>query len=97
MITQLKICGIAYDVLEKTAEQMQGRIGLANFDAQEIWIGDSFTPQTRHIAIVHETFHILSDAHNLALTEQQVKFLTHAFVAFVEDNPYNPILKVIQK
>ena len=66
---------------------MQGRIGLANFNTQEIWIGDSFSDQTKKIALWHEVLHILSDAYNLKMTEEQVKFMTHALIALVEDNP----------
>lgn len=83
----MKICGLTYELLTKTAEEMQGRIGLANFNTQEVWVGDSFTKQTQHIARMHEVLHILSDAYNLNLSEEQVKFLTHALVAFIEDNP----------
>ena len=83
----MKICGINYNVLYKTSEEMQGRIGLANFNTQEIWIGDSFSDQTKKIALWHEVLHILSDAYNLKMTEEQVKFMTHALIALVEDNP----------
>jgi hypothetical protein len=83
----VKICGITYELLAKTAEEMQGRIGLANFNTQEVWVGDHFTKQTQHIARMHEVLHIISDAYNLNLTEEQVKFLTHALIAFFEDNP----------
>lgn len=83
----MKICGINYAVLYKTSEEMQGRIGTANFNTQEIWIGESFSEQTKKIALWHETLHILSDAYNLKMNEEQVKFMTHALIAFVEDNP----------
>ena len=84
---QLKICGIVYKVLYKTPEEMQGNIGLARFNDQEIWIGSNFSEQTQKIAFWHETLHILSDAYNLSLDEQQVKFLTHAWIALMSDNP----------
>jgi len=83
----VKITGINYQILTKTAAEMQGQIGLANFNTQEIWIGDSFTAQTQRIARTHEVLHILSDAYGLDLSERQVKYLTHAMIAFVEDNP----------
>jgi hypothetical protein len=83
---KLKICGLTYNVLYKTAEEMQGTIGLARFNDQEIWIGNHFSEQTKKIALWHEVLHILSDAYNLKLTEEQVKFQTHALIAFVEDN-----------
>jgi uncharacterized protein YfaQ (DUF2300 family) len=82
----LKICGLNYEVLYKTSEEMQGNIGLAKFNDQQIWIGDSFTVQTQKIALWHETLHILSDAYNLKMNEEQVKFLTHALIALVADN-----------
>jgi len=83
---KLKICGINYEVLYKTPEEMQGTIGLARFNDQEIWIGNNFSEQTKKIALWHETLHILSDAYNLKMDEEQVKFLTHALIALVEDN-----------
>ena len=84
---KLKICGIDYEVLYKTSEEMQGTIGLARFNDQEIWIVNNFTEQTKKIALWHETLHILSDSYNLKMTEEQVKFLTHSLIALVEDNP----------
>jgi hypothetical protein len=92
----VKICGITYELLAKTAEEMQGRIGLANFNTQEVWVGDNFTKQTQHIARMHEVLHIISDAYNLNLTEEQVKFLTHALIAFFEDNPNQQIFARMQ-
>lgn len=83
----LKICGLKYEVLYKSSDEMQGNIGLARFNDQQIWIGNSFSTQTQKIALWHETLHILSDAYNLKMNEEQVKFLTHALIALVEDNP----------
>lgn len=83
---QLKICGLTYIVLYKTQEEMQGNIGLARFNDQEIWIGNQFSEQTKKIALWHEVLHILSDAYNLKMNEEQIKFQTHALIAFVEDN-----------
>ena len=84
---KLKICGLTYDVLYKTAQEMQGTIGLARFNDQEIWIGSDFTEQTQKIALWHEILHILSDAYNLKMTEEQVKYQTHSLIALVDDNP----------
>jgi hypothetical protein len=84
---KLKICGLTYTVLHKTTEEMQGCIGFAKFNDQEIWIGNNFSEQTKKIALWHETLHILSDAYNLRLSEEQVKFLAHALIAIVSDNP----------
>ena len=83
----VKICGIDYAIIEKSAEEMQGTIGLANFNTQEIWIGNGYTEQTKSIARAHEVLHIMSDAYGLDLTEHQVKYLTHALIAFMADNP----------
>lgn len=84
---KLKICGITYEVLYKTPEEIQGNIGLALFNSQEIWINDTFSEQTKKIALWHEVLHILDHAYNLKMTEEQVKFQTHALIALVEDNP----------
>jgi len=84
---EIKIAGITYKILFKTPEEMQGHIGLARFNDQEIWIGDQFTNQTKKIALWHETLHMLSDAFNLKMTEDQVKVTTHALVSLLEDNP----------
>ena len=83
----LKICGLNYEVLYKSSDEMQGNIGLARFNDQQIWIGNCFSAQTQKIALWHETLHILSDAYNLKMNEEQVKFLTHALIALLEDNP----------
>lgn len=85
---KLKICGINYEALYKTSEEMQGNIGLARFNDQEIWISNSFSEQTKKIALWHETLHIINDAYNLKMSEEQVKFLSHALIALVEDNPH---------
>ena len=84
---KMKICGITYEVLYKTPEEMQGNIGLALFNSQEIWINETFSEQTKKIALWHEVLHILDHAYNLKMTEEQVKFQTHALIALVEDNP----------
>ena len=68
----MKICGINYKVLYKNPEEMQGTIGLARFNDQEIWIGNKFTEQTKKIALWHETLHILSDAYNLKMNEKSI-------------------------
>lgn len=84
---KLKICGITYEVLYKTPEEIQGNIGLALFNSQEIWINETFSEQTKKIALWHEVLHILDHAYNLKMTEEQVKFQTHALIALVTDNP----------
>jgi hypothetical protein len=83
----IKIAGIVYHIMFKTQEEMQGNIGLAHFNDQEIWINNRFSNQTKKIALWHETLHILSDAFNLKMDEEQVKFTTHALLSLLEDNP----------
>lgn len=87
----IKICGLSYQILTKSSDEMQGNIGLANFNTQEISINETFSKQTQHVAKMHEVLHILSDSYNLQLSESQVKYLTHALVAFIEDNPSQQI------
>jgi hypothetical protein len=84
---QIKIAGIKYDIILKSSEEMHGGIGLANFNTQEIWVNETFSSQTKTIAYWHETIHILSDSYNLKLNEENVKYLTHALIALLEDNP----------
>ena len=64
---KLKICGLTYEVKYKTAEEMQGTIGLARFNDQEIWIGDNFTEQTKKIASVgfSSAYYLLINVHKL--------------------------------
>ena len=83
----IKVSGIVYKVLNKTAEEMGGHIGLANFNTQEIWIHNDMTPQTKVIARWHETMHILEKAYGVKMSEEQVTTFTHAFVSFLCDNP----------
>lgn len=83
----IKVAGIFYNILEKSNDEMLGRIGLANFNTQEIWIGKDHTEQTKKIAIIHEIMHILSSAYGLELTENQVKIGTHALIGFLAENP----------
>lgn len=85
--TKVLIAGIEYDIVEKSGEKMQGNLGLANFNNQEISINQDATEQTKMIAVVHEILHIISDSYNLKMNEEQVKFLTHALIAFRHDNP----------
>jgi hypothetical protein len=86
MITEIKICGIVYSIFYKTPEEMEGRLGLANFNTQEIWINSGSTEQTKKIAVVHEILHMMDHAYNLKLSEEQVVFTSHAFLALLSDN-----------
>lgn len=83
----VRISGVDYTIIMKTTEEMGGGIGLANFNTQEIWLNSNSTKQTLKIAKWHEVIHMLDHAYGLDMTETQVKFLTHAFVALLEDNP----------
>jgi Zn-dependent peptidase ImmA (M78 family) len=86
MIDNIQICGLRYEILLKTAEEMEGRVGLANFNTQEIWINQTMTDQTKKIAVYHEVLHMLDHAYNLKLSEEQVTFTAHALLALVSDN-----------
>jgi len=86
-MSNVKISGIDYAVIMKSAEEMAGHIGLANFNTQEIWINAGSTAQTIKIAKWHEVVHMLDHAYDLFMSEKQVKFFTHALVALLEDNP----------
>jgi len=86
MINEIKICGIVYSILSKTPEEMEGRLGLANFNTQEIWINLGATEQTKKIAVVHEILHMIDHAYNLKLSEEQVVFTSHAFLALLSEN-----------
>jgi len=86
------IAGLQYDVVYKPGEEMQGNLGLANFNLQEISINANATTQTQQVAVLHEVLHIISDSYNLKMSEEQVKFLTHGILAFKHDNPGNTIL-----
>ena len=83
---EIKLSGINYQVVEKSSEEMEGRLGLADFNTQTISINRDYSNQTKMIARWHETLHILSNVYNIKLTEDQVIVLTHALVALLEDN-----------
>jgi hypothetical protein len=83
----LHISGIDFGVCYMDGEAMQGNIGLALFDRQEIWINIGHSDQTKKIALLHETIHILSNVYNMALSEQQVVVMTHALLGALRDNP----------
>jgi len=87
MINTLRIAGLNYEIRERSSEEMDGKLGLADFNNQLISVNQSCSSQTKKIAIYHELIHILSDAYGLQLTEEQVKIGTHALIAFVADNP----------
>jgi len=82
----MKIGGIYYDVIHKTNEELNGNVGLADFNRQEISINTEHTMQTQRIALIHEVLHILDNTYNLKLTEEQVTFTAHALVSLIEDN-----------
>jgi len=83
----VKVAGIVYTISERSPEEMNGNIGLANFNTQEIWINSSASPQTKIIARWHEIVHILERAYGVSMSEQQVTIFTHALVSFLRDNP----------
>jgi hypothetical protein len=83
----IKISGLDYIVNFKNNEEMGGLIGSADFNKQEININSTHTAQTKQIAIFHEILHLLSDSYGIHLTEEEVKIITHSFVALLRDNP----------
>ena len=83
----VRICGLFYNVVHKNNEEMEGRIGLADFNNQLISINSSHTPQTQQIALMHEILHLLDMSYNLKLTEEQVVYTTHSLIALFADNP----------
>jgi Zn-dependent peptidase ImmA (M78 family) len=87
MISSIRICGVNYQIVFKSNEEMNGLIGYANFNAQEIGISADHTPQTQRIALLHEIIHILSDVYNLKMDEDDVRVTTHAFLSLFSDNP----------
>ena len=87
MQNNIKVAGIEYTIVEHAPDVMGGRLGLADFNAQQITINQSATSQTKKIAVYHEIMHIISDAWGLSLTEAQVKIGTHALIAFLAENP----------
>lgn len=92
---QIKISGITYQIVEKSHEEMGGRLGLADFNSQTISINSDYSNQTKMIARWHETLHILSNVFNINLQEEQVVVLTHALIALLEDN--NQIVEDFRK
>jgi hypothetical protein len=83
---EVKISGITFHIHEKDPENMNGLVGMAMFNAQEMWINSASTPQTKMIGRWHEIIHMLDRAYGTKLTEEQVTIFTHALVAFLQDN-----------
>lgn len=83
----IHISGIDFDVHYKSNEEMNGNIGLAQFDRQEVWVNKTHTAQTKKIALLHETLHILSSVYNLNFSEEQVVVMTHALLGALRNNP----------
>lgn len=88
----IRISGIDYQIEYLDPEDMGGNIGLADFNNQRIMISTGITEQTKRIALIHETLHILDKAYNIKLSEEQVTTLAHAIVALVVDNPNSEVL-----
>lgn len=83
---KFRIAGIEYDVVKKSAGDMGGLIGCADFNHQIISINGDCTAQTQQIAVLHEVLHIIDAAFNVGLSEEQVKTLTHGVLAAIKDN-----------
>jgi hypothetical protein len=83
---EIKIAGITFQMQDKEPEQMNGLVGMAIFNTQEMWINSSSTQQTKIIARWHETIHMLDRTYGTKFTEEQVTIFTHALVALLRDN-----------
>ena len=83
----MKIAGIKYKIEYLPPENMEGRLGFADFNRQTIGISTEVTASTKQIAICHETIHMLDRTYMVNLSEEQVIKLTHAIIAFHADNP----------
>jgi hypothetical protein len=83
----IKISGIIYSIEELSPEEMNGSIGLADFNQQRIMINSNFNSQTKMIARWHEMIHIIDTVYGTNLTEEQVVILTHGLLAAFLDNP----------
>ena len=93
----INIAGLTYDIIIKDAQSMGGHIGQADFNAQEIRLNESFTDQTKTIAVYHEIIHILDSVFGLNLTEQQVVIGTHALICFLDNNPNFNVKDILNK
>jgi hypothetical protein len=82
----INIAGLTYTINIKSSYAMDGAIGLADFNRQEISINAAMTPQTQKIALYHEILHLLDSVYHLKFTEEQVTYTAHALVALVADN-----------
>lgn len=87
MNEKIKVAGIEYEIKEFSNEEMKGTLGLADFNKQLISLNKESTDTTKKIAVYHEIIHILDNAFGLDLSERQVKYLTHAIIAFIQENP----------
>ena len=83
----INVAGVKYQIVSLSNQEMNGNIGLADFNKQLIILNETHSNQTKIIALLHETIHIVSDAYGLDLTEKQVKIGTHALIEFLVHNP----------
>ena len=84
---KLRVAGINYSIEYVSSEDLNGLLGIADFNNQKIKINNNATELTQHIAIIHEIIHILDRSYNIKLTEDQVIYLAQAIVALVNENP----------
>ena len=82
----INISGIDYSISDKSPVEMNGNVGLANFNTQEIWINSEMTQQTKMLARWHEIVHILDQSYGVKMSEEQVTIFTHALVALFRNN-----------
>lgn len=91
----VRIAGINYSIdFVDPSQMVTGGIGEADFNKQAIRINNTFSEQTKQIAIVHEVVHMIDHAYMTKLSEEQVVVFTHGLVQFLKDNPtyFNQVL-----
>lgn len=83
----IKICGVSYQLVQKSQLEMPEELGLCHSDLQQIWLNVTNTFETNINTILHESLHAISDAYQIDLSERQVCVLATALIAFARDNP----------
>jgi hypothetical protein len=83
----VKICGVNYQLVQKSQLEMPEDLGECHSDLQQIWLNVTNTPETNTNTILHECLHAISDAYQIDLSERQVCVLATALISFARDNP----------
>lgn len=83
----VRICGVDYAVVDKTAAEMPNHWGEYHESLQELWIRDDCTDDNRANTILHEVLHAMSDVYGMDLKERQVFILANTLIGLCRDNP----------